>query len=387
MFGFRYVQEDKDGNIVDYFVDYAANKARLTELALEIAVNKIADTISKLGFKIFTTDKRTKNEVDYIFNVKPNVNQNATDFWRQVVYRMIRKPEGCLVINLKERGLFIADNWQVDNKVISEKIYRDITIIVDDDTLKLNRSFKADDVMHFRYSNLRLMALLKEANELVEKAWMVTLNGCRAKAPKLKLSFAGGFQIQKADGTMITTNEYAKEVARQLSSDEITAIVSSSAIDISQIEAKNAMTPADLKTLKEEVYGNVAMAMGIPKDLLYGGVTSNTDVNNTYITYACEPIIKNMEDTINGAYIDREDYIEREKIIINTLRVKHIDVIDSAGNLDKLYSNGWSHNDIMELIGMPIIEEDWAYERRFTKNYSTDVEGGETDGRVTNEET
>ena len=55
--------------------------------------------------------------------------------------------------------------------------------------------------------------------------------------------------------------------------------------------------------------------------------------------------------------------------------MKYIDVIESASNLDKLYCNGWSFNDVLDLLDKPRIEEDWANERRFTKNYSTDIEG------------
>lgn len=375
---FKFLKKNNDGTIEDYFIDYVASKVALTDLALEIGANKIADVVSKLGFRVLTRNLEEEKEGDYIFNVKPNVNQNATDFWKQVVYRMIKEPEGCLVINLREKGLFIADNWETDNSVIAEKIYKNITLIVDDDTLKLNRTFKASDVMHFRYSNPKLINLLKSNNDLVDKAWSVALNGLKAKAPKLKLAIPAGLTLKTKDGRIVTSNEYADELAQNLSSDEIKAIVSNSNMDISVIDTKTSLTTADLKSLREEVYSNTAIALGIPKNVFYGEVTSNADANDAFITYACEPIIEIIDDTVAGSYFEKKEYMEGDRIIVNTLSVKHIDVISSAGNLDKLYQNGWCHNDILELLGQPIIDEAWAWERRFTKNYSSNLEGGES---------
>lgn len=376
---FNFLKKNKDGTIEDFFIDYVTNKVALTDLAMEIGINKIADVIAKLGFRTLTTNKEDNKEADYIFNVKPNINQNATDFWKQVIYRMIKNQKGCLVINLREKGLFIAENWDVDNLVITEKTYKNIEIIVDDDSLKLNRTYKASDVMHFRYSNPRLINLLRMNNELVDAAWVVAINGVRAKAPKFKMSVPFNAKIQKANGETITSNEYADDIAKKLSSDEIKAIVSNSNIDISIIDTKTSLSPGDIKALREEVFSNTAIALGIPQNVYYGEVTSNADANDAFITYACEPIIEIMNDTIAGSYFDKEEYKKGDRIIVNTLSVKHIDVISSAGNLDKLYQNGWCHNDILMLLGQPIIDEPWAWERRFTKNYSTSVEGGEND--------
>lgn len=374
---FNFLKKNKDGTIEDFFIDYVANKVALTDLALEIGINKIADVIAKLGFRALTSSIEDNKEADYIFNVKPNVNQNATDFWKQVVYRTIRNPKGCLVVNLREKGLFIAENWEVDNLVISEKTYRNIEIIVDDDLLKLNRTYKASDVMHFRYNNPRLINLLKANNELVDAAWGVAINGVRSKAPKIKMAVPNNLKIQKANGEVITSNEYADDIAKKLSSDEIKAIVSNSNIDISIIDTKSSLSSTDIKALREEVYSNTAIALSIPKNIFYGEVTSNADANDVFITYACEPIIEIINDTIGGSFFEKEEYKKGDRIIVNTLSVKHIDVISSAGNLDKLYQNGWCHNDILGLLGQPIIDEPWAWERRFTKNYSSKLEGGE----------
>lgn len=371
---FNFLKQDKDGNLVDFFIDYVTNYNALSELALEIGVNRIADVIAKCGFSVYSKENEEEaKDIEYTLNVKPNVNQNATDFWKQAVSRMIKNDEGCLIVKLGT-DLFIADSWDCNDNVTKERIYSNVTIIVDDDTFTLKKKFKSSDVVHLRYSNPRLIKLLKQSNELNEKGWNVALNGFKAKAPKIKVSIPAQLKIQDKDGKILTSNEYAEQVAKKLSDEEIKAIVSSSGIDISTIDMKNSLTTNDIKILREEIFTTTAIALGIPKSVFYGEASDN---NDEFITYACEPIINIIDNAVNGAWLTKEEYIKGNRIYINRLNVKHIDVIDSANNLDKLYSNGWSFNDVLKLLNQPIIDENWANERRFTKNYSANIEGGE----------
>ncbi len=376
---FKFLKQDKDGKLVDFFIDYITQKNKLTEFALEVGINKIADVISKLHFDLYihSADQKEISLMDYRLNVKPNANQTATDFWKQAIYRMIKNPDGCVLINTLNHGIFIADSWQTDNSVQKSKIYSNIYLIVDDDTMALNHTYNAEDVVHLRYSNPKLLRYLDQINTLNAQGWNVALNGFKAKAPKVKVSVPTSLKLQNEDGTPKTTNKYAEEIAEKLSSDEIKAIVSSGGIDISMIDAKNALTSNDIKALKDEVFTNAAIALGIPKSVFYGEVSEKSDANNEFITYACEPVIEIINNAVNGSWLAQEEYFRGDRILLNTSRVKHIDVIENASGLDKLYQNGWNHNDILKLLGIPEIDEPWAYERRFTKNYSSDLKGGE----------
>lgn len=369
---FDFLKQNKDGTLVDYFIDYVTNYNAISELALEIGISKIADVIAKCGFNVYAKNEDVTG-IDYCLNVRPNPNQNATDFWKQAVYRMIHDDDGCLIVRLGANEIYIADTFTVDDKVIKERTYSNITLIADGKTFKINKKFKASDVVHLRYSNPKLVRLLKNVNDLNAKGWSVALNGFKAKAPKIKVNIPSQMKIKTADGDILTSNEYAESIAEKLSKEDIKAIVSGNGIDVSAIDMKNSLTTADIKTLREEIYTTTAMALGIPKSVFYGEASENDD---QFITYACEPIMNIIDNAVNGAWLTKEEYISGNRIQINRLCVKHIDIIDSANNLDKLYSNGWSFNDVLKLLGQPTMDEPWADERRFTKNYSTEI-GGE----------
>lgn len=56
---------------------------------------------------------------------------------------------------------------------------------------------------------------------------------------------------------------------------------------------------------------------------------------------------------------------------IDTNRIKHIDLLDAAGSIDKLVSSGVECiNDIRALLGQPLIPEEWANRHFITKNYA-----------------
>ena len=66
---------------------------------------------------------------------------------------------------------------------------------------------------------------------------------------------------------------------------------------------------------------------------------------------------------------------KKEKVLVWLARFKHVDVVDNASNLDKLRSDGWSFDEIREMVGYPILDTDFSNARALTKNYSTGEEG------------
>ena len=346
----------------------------INDLSIEIAANRIADVIAKSGFRVISESDTT--EAEYLLNVRPNANQTATDFWKQAVYDMLTRDEGVLIVRSGKDGIFISDTFQTDGKVLKERKYTNVTIKVDEDTLALTKTFKATDVVHLRYSNPRLLHLLRSANFALDDLFGVASAGFKARLPKVRVNMPNSaVKLMDENGNVVTSNQYAEQIAKKVSANEIKAIISHAGIDISTIDTKSSLSAQDVTTLRDSVFANTAAAFGIPKNILFGDVINQS--NSEFITYACEPIANIINNALCGAWLTREEYMRGDRILVDMLCVKHVDVIDSAGNLDKLYQNGWSHNDILKLLKQPAVNEDWANMRRFTKNYSE--EGGAED--------
>ncbi|MBH7858755.1 phage portal protein, partial [Clostridioides difficile] len=114
------------------------------EFALKSCISIIANALVLSEFQTFKNGKSIKEKNYYLFNIEPNQNQNATEFWQEVITRLVYDNE-CLVIQENEQ-LFVAESFSVDKYVFYEDIYKDVTIR----NYKLDRSFRESDVLYFK---------------------------------------------------------------------------------------------------------------------------------------------------------------------------------------------------------------------------------------------
>ena len=66
-----------------------STKSYIKQMALNTVVEFVARTISQSEFRIKENDKAVKDSMYYLLNVKPNPNQNATQFWQKFIYKLL----------------------------------------------------------------------------------------------------------------------------------------------------------------------------------------------------------------------------------------------------------------------------------------------------------
>ena len=122
------------------------------------------------------------------------------------------------------------------------------------------------------------------------------------------------------------------------------------------------------------------MSFNIPQDVFYGTKTDKSTSTTDFITFGVLPHLQILEDGLNSKIISKKDYLNGECIKINKLNMQHRDILESANGMDKLFSNGYTHNEINSIAGLPELDEEWANERYITKNYAklgSVLEGGD----------
>lgn len=153
---FQFVKKlfNKDGQLVDYYIDMMAEKNRLSQLALEIGFNKIADLISKCPIDVYSTDSDAI-KTEYCLNVRPNPNEFATDFWKQVVIKMCTSSDGCLVVQMSDGNIYRAESFVQSDDVLYPRTFSNVIIRSGDRTYKLDRIFTSNDAVLFKYKKDR----------------------------------------------------------------------------------------------------------------------------------------------------------------------------------------------------------------------------------------
>jgi hypothetical protein len=200
---------------------------------------------------------------------------------------------------------------------------------------------------------------------------------------KLKIPGNQPSMIDPVTKEEITYDTYKKRVAAGLFDEEESIVMLSDTFNLEELGKAGEKTSEDYRNMIKGWSDSVAMAFNIPLDIFYGSKTDKSTSTNDFIAFGVLPILEILEDNLNAKLIKKDMFIKGERIKVNKLNMKHYDIMDAAGPLDKLTGIGFSHNDNRGFLGLIPLDEEWANEHNVTKNYgkvedsNSNTKGGE----------
>lgn len=353
-------------------------KLNIAKLAVEKAETMIAKAIAKSDILIQTQSEH-KRKYEYRLNVQPNDNENGTYFWTKVVKKLLREGE-VVIVRIGDK-YYRVQSFQESDNVMTGRLYSNITIEAAEKQYSLLKTFLSGDVIHLRYDNSKIRVLLNS----VLSQYETTANSVNAmmqiaNTPKFKLKVPGPLNLVRRgkDGESdkkITKEEYTEELKKLLESESLAIITESSGITLEQLGIQTTTKTEELVKIKAEINNATAEAYDIPQAVFNGNITEKSDATNEFITYAVGLVAEVINDELTAKLVGAEDYAgKNERVMVWLARFKHVDVVDSANNLDKLRSNGWNFDEIREMVGYPALNTPFSQARALTKNYTTGEE-------------
>lgn len=360
------------------------------------AIDLISRTIAATELQVYrynSQNKKTeekKDNVYYRLNIKPNVNENGTNLKNKLVKELLTKGRALIVFdkkrNLKVDYMFLAKTYDCTNNVIDGKIFKNVYIEDEEgNSYDFKREFKIEkgECLYFTYKNDKVRNAIEKFNKtsgkllnIIDKAYKT------ANVNKWRLKNPGGqpTMIDAETGKQISYEDYKKKITGGLFSDEESILLLSEIFDLYLLNKDNSKDLSDHEKEVKEIGDKTAMLFDIPLDVFYGTKTEKSNGNNDFITFACNPIMKSIEDTYNGGLIDEKDFINGEQIRFNRFCMQHLDITSLGTSLDKLTSIGFSFNQLCRILNLPEVDEDWANEHHVTKNYANVKGGAKEDG-------
>lgn len=379
---FDFLTQKKNGemqSILD-LISVDIKKMKITQMAIEKAIGMISHAIAKSEFVVQGEDGRRLDDLYWLLNVRPNLNETATDFWIEVIQKLLKESEA--VICIVGNRFYLADSFDTDNSVTRNRIYRNVKIMANGETMPLNRQFTSDQVIHLKAKNKKIYEFMKTVMSIHDDV----VSGMEAaiklsKTPKLAITSMGNvpmIRTMNSDGTerKLTIDEFKQNTKQVLESDGIELLLLQNGVDIKKIDIDTTVTSEDIVKLSREIFEECAFAFDIPKSVFLGEITEKADSTNEFITYAVSWIVELIQDSLNAILVGKEDYLKGERIWIDLTKFKHRDLVESASNLDKLRAIGFSFDEIREAIGYEALNDDFGKERVITKNYTNDLSGG-----------
>ncbi len=349
------------------FFNYAAEYT-VRELAFWSVVNAIANGVSKCEFKTFVRSKEVKGDEWYLWNVQPNKNQSSSAFIRQWITTLYRENE-CLIISTDDGQLLIADSFQHKEYALYDDIFTQVTVR----DYVFQRSFVGSEVLFYRLNSANVNDLLHRLYESYGK-----------------LIAYGQKYYQKSRGNKGTLKVPSPQTGNAEQEEEISSFLTNQCRSF--LENDNGVLPLyegydytnlgsktyandstrDIRAMIDDVLDFTARALGFPAALIRGDVAGIKEAMEAFLTLCLDPLTDFLTEEIIRKRIGKAAVLAGTTLVIDTMAVKHVDLLSVSGAIDKLIGSGaFCINDIRKLVGKEPIDEPWAWQHWITKNYAT----------------
>lgn len=362
---------------IDTIISAKSKQLQVKQHAIQHAVDIIAKTIAKSEIQVYRYDQKEKkiksiyNEEYYKLNVRPNHNEQATSFFYKCIKKYLEE-EDALIVNFNGQ-LYLADNYTQSNSLLLPKTYSNVQISDDKgNSMIFNHTFTDKEVIKLNLTCSEIKETLDSYYQELGK--LIGIASSRYKltnSSKFRLKVPGGQPklIDPVTKEEVDYNQYKNKLTKGLFEEEDSIIMLSEIFGLEKINFGDPTNSEEWDKLEKKWSDKVAMSFNIPLDIFYGNKTDKSTSTNDFITFGVLPHLQTFEDGLNSKIIEKKDFLKGERIRVNRLNMQHRDILETASNMDKLFSNGYSHNQINEIIGMPLVDEAWADEHHITKNY------------------
>lgn len=379
MFNFFIQNRNKEMQSLAEIIAVDMAKLNLSRLAIEKAMLMIAKAIAKSDILI-QTESKDKRRQEYRLNIQPNDHECGTAFWTEVVKQLLTEQE-VLIIPLGGK-YYRASAWESTTNVLTERTYSHITLTCGGYDYALLKSFRTSEVIQLKYDNAKIKLYLQNVVSQYDKTLDSVNAMMRMSAqPRYKLKLgtsALSFREKQADGTdkVMTKDQYVAKIKNLLEADELSVLTESDNVSVDQMQINTSVKAEELSKMAQQINNEVANAFDIPEAVFNGNITEKSDATNEFITYAVSPVAEVINDTLTAYIVGENDYCTKnEKVMVWLARFKHVDVVDSAINLDKLRGIGFNYDELREMVGYTVLNTEFSQARALTKNYGEEGNG------------
>lgn len=353
---------------VDTYRSDAKTGIAIEAFALFTTIEMIAGLVSKCEFKTYSQGKEIRKHEWVNLNYRPNKTQNSTQFWQELVCKLLYHRE-CLVVPYGEEKI-IADSFQKDTK-LNDIIFTDVTR--GDHTFQ--RPFGVEDVYYFRYSNNDVQGIVDSIFGMYQKL-ISSASEKYIKAGKEK----GVLNVSaKAQGDPKFEERFKNLMQNYFKSyfdgsvNSVLPLFEGYAYTVQSAQgSKYSNDVSDIKNLVDEALARAAQAFKIPPALVRGDVAGISDAYDIMLTNCIDVITNLIAEELTSKQFTAMEIIHGCSIEADTSAIKHIDIFEIADKVDKLIACGFfSPDEAREEAGYHAIGEEWSGEHYMTKNYTT----------------
>lgn len=320
----------------------------------------------------------------WLWTTSPNPNQSHYEFFIDLVERMLTDRRGALVVPARLRGsdvLWVADGFTEHPDPGRPTRYETVSVGRSTSFAGARKSYLASDVYYFRLRSPAAKAVLDALGEAYDSMAAKAASAYDAQsAQRYKLKMPA---TESGDAEFRTKwDEYISDALRSFLTNNRTVWTEFRGQELEPLKTEVSLSTSassDFDALVKGAFERVAVAYGMPVSMLYGNVNNFEQVFGSFLTFAVDPVARLVSDEITRKTYTADEWAAGARVVVDTSRIKHYDIIESAEGADKLISSSlMTPNQVLHVLGLDPVPDAWADEHVLTKNYER-VDGGEND--------
>lgn len=361
----------------------AAQDFYIRDLCFQSCVDMIANAIGRCEFRTYRNNEEVREFEYYMLNIEPNVNQNSTEFWHKVIFKLYAENE-VLIISTKTRDgrdcLVCADSWtNGDQYPVKQNEYSNVQV----GSFTYTKTFREKDVIHLKLNEVDIKPVLDglflSYSKLLEaaKTYYITSNGTHMKVHINQIS-------QAQDGWEDAFKKMLEKTVVPFLKSQAGVLPEFDGYDYSVLNFGSSTQSDEVRKLTEDIFNMTARAFLIPVVLINGNVEGTADANKRFLTYVIDPLCDQIQEELNRKRYGYESWRSGSYVRVDSSSIIHFDVFENASNIEKVVGSGvFSLNDVLRAANQTAIPEDWANRHYMTLNISAmgeqtrQLEGGE----------
>lgn len=361
------------GETISYSTETTEDNINPHLLAIATCINLIAKTVANCEFKIMSKGVPQKNSEYYLWNVRPNKNQSASEFMQKLVSKYYTDPNGVLIVQINNE-LLIADSFSEKQYELYDNQYTQVTV----GNITLKDTFFESKVMRLRNPNQKALSYVSGVYDDFAKM----LTGAK-EAFYMQGGEHGTLNIsavaQKSEKFQDNYEKIVNRMFKRYAKNRNAALPLFEGYSYTKDTTNYAGSAKsdDYGKLLNQYFDVAAKTFAIPPKMITGEVADTSKARADFLSFCIDPLLMQIEQEGNAKRFTKTQYLEGTKIKVDSSACLHIDLIDNASSIDKLIASGvFSINDVLTILSLPTVKEKWADEHYITKNYEK-VKGGE----------
>lgn len=346
--------------------DYRIMTNAVNAFAFISCIEMIASICAAAELETYKDGKKYQGLEWHSLNVRPNVNQSATEFWKEFYCKLIYEGEA-LIINANGQKI-LADSFNIDEYALRDNVFTQVTR----GNFTFSKAFQNSEVFYIKYSNHNVQGYLSDILNVYNNLFNEAANKYIKSGGSKGVLEVTALPTGDAD----TEEKYAESIDRRLkkfnqAKDGVLTLFEGMKYTScsSPSNAKSSNEINDIKLLFDGAVTRAAQALKIPPQLMLGDVSGINDAIDLMLTVCIDPLLNAVSEELSGKEFSAEEYLKGNFIKADTSNIKHIDIFSLAPNVEKLITSAFaSVDEVREKAGLVPTGEEWAQKHFSTKN-------------------